>query len=72
MHEDLAYHCDLINVPLDTSIIPELTNILFKAISAERAVLVKAVAGLKEEVNHYKTLLLTDIEVSVKPGTKQN
>lgn len=70
LHEDISYHSDKLNVPLDTSIIPELTNMLFKAISAERLVLVKAVAGLKSEVDHYKNILLTDQELSFKIGMK--
>lgn len=67
--DNLSYHSNLLNVPLDTSIIPELTDLLFRAISTERTVLVRAVAGLKKEVDHYKTLLLTEQEVSVQPGT---
>lgn len=67
--EDLAYHCDLLHVPLDTSIIPAITEILFKLITAERTVLIQAIAGLKLEVNHYKTLLLTEVEVDGKPET---
>ena len=68
--ENLSYHSTILTVPLDTSLIPELTDLLFSAISSERTVLVRAVAGLKKEVDHYKTLLLTEQEVSVQPGTK--
>ena len=65
--EDLAYHCDMLHVPLDTSIIPSITDLLLKLIVSERNMLVQAVAGLKLEVDHYKTLLLTDQEVETKP-----
>ena len=68
--EDLAYHCDLLHVPLDTSIIPSITDLLFKMIANERTVLIQAIAGLKLEVNHYKTLLLTEVEVDSKPEKK--
>ena len=65
-HEDLAYHRDMLNVPLDTNIVPIITDLLLKLIVAERNVLVNTVAGLKLEVNHYKNLLLTEEEVEVK------
>ena len=66
LHENLAYHRDLLHVPLDVSLVPHLTDLLFKLITSERTVLVQAVAGLKLEVNHYKNLLLTEEEVEVK------
>jgi len=70
-HHNLAYHQDMLNVPLDASLIPKLTDTLFGLISAERVTLIDAVAGLKKEVNHYKTLLLTDQEVEFKTDSQR-
>jgi hypothetical protein len=70
--DNIAYHRDMLNVPLDTSLVPKLTEILFSLISAERVTLVDAVAGLKKEVNYYKTLLLEEHEVEAKIGKTCN
>ena len=65
-YKELAYHDDRLHVPLDASIVPNLTDLLFKLIVGERARLIEAVNGLTAEVKHYKNLLLTDQEVCVK------
>jgi hypothetical protein len=72
LHDNLAYHCDLLNVPLDTSLVPKMTDMVFSLIAAERATLVDAIIGLKKEVNHYKTLLLTEQEVEMKVERPRN
>jgi hypothetical protein len=63
---ELAYSHELLNVPLDASLVPKITDAVFVLLRDERSALIEAVNGLKKEVEHYKHLLITQHDMSMR------